>query len=174
MSCPEYLPDWHVNIFAMFYLNWHFIGWAVSLGGGTNLPNSCRGYYVPCNKLLHFSLTAHLAKALLVRGGVDAEWDYSRTYVNSYLSTTATPSNACPQRSPTAKITSRQRAVFFSDWWKSSRMDPYDTFMTNRSCRILIGFFIYTAAVSKNCNTILLANAPNLARFVTLAFWFKG
>ena len=74
-----------------------FIWWAVSLGRGKSLQNSCRGYYVPCNRLLHFSLTAHQSKALLGRGGVDAEWDYSRTYVNGYLSTTATPTNACPQ-----------------------------------------------------------------------------
>ena len=155
MSCPEYLPDWHVNIFAMFYLKWHFIGWAVTLGGGTSLQNSSRGYYVPCNKLLHFSLTAHQSKALLVRGGVDAEWDYSRTYENGCLSTTATPTNACPQRFPTAKITSRQRAVFFSatdekvrnvhEWIRMTRLWSIAAIV------FWLVFFIYTAAVSKKC-----------------------
>ena len=153
-----------------------FIGWAVSLGGGTSLQNSCRGYYVPCNRLLHFSLTAHQSKALLGRGGVDAEWDYSRTYVNGYLSTTATPTNACPQL-PNCQNNLLTTGSFFSatdekvrnvhEWirmhfYDQSQLSYFDLF-----------FHVYCCSKQK-MSTILIANVANLARFATLEFWFKG
>ena len=72
----------------------------------------------------------------------------TRVLIN--LFSTATATKACPQLT---KITSRQRPVFFSDWWKSQEWSWH---LTRTASWWLIAavlfwlYSIYTAAVSIN------------------------
>ena len=145
-------------------------------GGETSLQNSRRCYWVPCNKLIYFSLTAHESKALLVRGGVDAEWHYSGISMNGRLSTTATATNAFPQLSPTAKITSRQWPVFSATDENVRNVHKWILMARLWSiAAILFWFFFHLYGYSEQkLSAIPIVNVAYLDLFVTLVFWFKG
>ena len=52
------------------------------------------------------------------------------------------------------------------------KFDPFGGLLINRGNSILIVFHLYCFSKHK-LSTILIANVANLARFVTLTFWFK-
>ena len=66
--------------------------------------------------------------------------DYSRTSTNGYLSTTATPTNACPQLSPTTKIGSLSKDVF--EGRTSTGSEPFSLFICLDANKfVLLSFF---------------------------------